>query len=88
MNSEAINLRTAAKKTNDEIIKEIIDSGNKNEFDFIRQVWEPNETSTSASVESSLSAGYVKKIKIGTYINKFLDSQLQPQVYYKLKELY
>ena len=36
MNSEAINLRMAATKTNDEIIKEIIDSGNKNEFEFIR----------------------------------------------------
>lgn len=75
MNSEAISLRTAAKNINDEIMQEIINSGDKGELDYTKQVWEPSESST-VSTESSLSCGYAKKIKIGNYITKFLDSSL------------
>ncbi|CAD8139933.1 unnamed protein product [Paramecium octaurelia] len=87
MNSEAVCLKLASKHFDEQIFQELLSEGDKNGLEYVKQVWEPTEVSTSVSMESSESCGYVKKIRLLNHINKYLDSSLHSSMIKRLREL-
>ncbi|CAD8054656.1 unnamed protein product [Paramecium sonneborni] len=87
MNSEALCLKLASKHFDELIIQELLCEGDKSELDYVKQVWEPAEESTSVSIESSESCEYAKKIRLKNHIEKFLDSQLHSSMIQRLREI-
>ncbi|CAD8076914.1 unnamed protein product [Paramecium sonneborni] len=87
MNFEAVCLKLSSKHFDELIIQELLSEGDKSKLDYVKQVWEPAEVSTSVSIESSESCGYAKKIRLKNHIDKYLDSSLHSSMIKRLREI-